>query len=107
MKIRLLRRCYFANRAEIANESSSILVLHRLIRPTMCNEIPQFPNFSISLDGAVAILAYNRTASGNSLHPTVLKVMSLRTIYLCNCATTAAVILTGWLDNNSSPTGTP
>ncbi|KAH8694036.1 ClpP/crotonase-like domain-containing protein [Talaromyces proteolyticus] len=33
---------------------------------------PQLPGFSIVLDGHVAILAYNRPQTGNSLHPTVI-----------------------------------
>lgn len=39
----------------------------------MSDQVPQFPNFSVALDDAVAILAYNRPETGNSLHPTVVK----------------------------------
>lgn len=38
----------------------------------MSHPIPQLNGFSARLDGAVAVLAYDRPKTGNSLHPTVL-----------------------------------
>ncbi|KAG5825596.1 hypothetical protein H9Q74_004329 [Fusarium xylarioides] len=61
----------------------------------MSDAVPHFPNLTVTLDSGVGILALNRPASGNSLHPTVLQSLVGATKWAAKAASVRVIVLTG------------